>query len=266
MLRRALQRVAERAGVDIRTGAEVVAITTTTTTTRGGEGSVSGVDLADGTHHDADVVVANTDAELLYSELLVDAGALRTVRRAKRSTSGFALCIGVRGLTPSVAHHNVWFSADSSAEFAAIERGALAEDPTVYACISSVTDATQAPDGCENWFVLVNTPPGVEVDTDAYGALVLGRLAAHGVSLDGRIEFVEPLTPRDIEERYRSPGGAIYGTSSDGMRAAFRRPANRGPVPGLYLVGGSSHPGGGLPLVASSARIVADLVASDLGR
>ncbi len=94
---------------------------------------------------------------------------------------------------------------------------------------------------------------------------MLDRLAAHGVSLAGRIEFIESMTPRDIEERYRSPGGAIYGTSSDGMRAAFRRPANRGPVAGLYLVGGSSHPGGGLPLVASSARIVADMISSDLG-
>ena len=130
-------------------------------------GRVDGVDLADGARHDADIVVANTDAELLYSELLDDPAALRKVRRAKRSTSGFALCIGVRGLTPSIGHHNVWFSDDSAAEFDAIERGELAADPTLYACVSSVTDATQAPDGCENWFVLVNTPPGVEVDADA---------------------------------------------------------------------------------------------------
>ena len=64
-------------------------------------------------------------------------------------------------------------------------------------------------------------------------------------------------------DRYRSPGGAIYGTSSNGRRAAFLRPGNRGRHRGLYLVGGSSHPGGGLPLVAMSARIVADLVRED---
>jgi phytoene desaturase len=256
-LRQALQRVAERVGVAISTDAEVASITTAS-------GRVAGVELADGTRHDADVVVANTDAEVLYSELLDDRVALRKVRRAKRSMSGFAMCIGVRGLTPSIAHHNVWFSHDSPAEFTAIDHGELAADPTVYACVSSVTDATQAPDGCENWFVLVNTPPGVEVDADAYGRLVLDRLAVHGVSLDGRIEFVESMSPHDIQQRYGAPGGAIYGTSSDGMRAAFRRPANRGSVAGLYLVGGSSHPGGGLPLVVSSARIVADMVANDL--
>ena len=260
----ALVRVAELSGVTIETGRAVSRITVSNGA--GSNGRVAGVDLADGTHLSADIVVGNTDAELLYSELVDDERALRQVRKAKRSTSGFALCIGVRGLTPAIRHHNVWFSDDSAAEFAEIEAGQLAGDPTIYACVSSVTDSTQAPDGCENWFVLVNTPPGVDVDTEAYGALVLDRLAAHGVPLAGRTEFVETLTPADIEARYASPGGAIYGTSSDGMRAAFRRPANRGSVDGLYLVGGSSHPGGGLPLVTSSARIVAEMIAGDLTR
>ena len=262
-LRQALVRVAELSGVVIETGRSVSRVTVSDP---GSNGRVTGVDLADGTHMSADIVVANTDAEVLYSELVDDHRALRRVRKAKRSTSGFALCIGVRGLTPAIRHHNVWFSDDSAAEFAEIDAGELAGDPTIYACVSSVTDPTQAPEGCENWFVLVNTPPGVEVDTAVYGELVLDRLATHGVPLADRAEFVETLTPADIEERYASPGGAIYGTSSDGMRAAFRRPANRGSVDGLYLVGGSSHPGGGLPLVTSSARIVADMIAGDIGR
>jgi phytoene dehydrogenase-like protein len=67
-------------------------------------------------------------------------------------------------------------------------------------------------------------------------------------------------TPADLERATRSPGGSIYGTSSNGARAAFLRPANRSPVPGLFLVGGSAHPGGGLPLVGLSAAIVAELI------
>ena len=90
------------------------------------------------------------------------------------------------------------------------------------------------------------------------------QLASRGVDIRSGARFVETMTPSDIAERYRSPGGAIYGTSSDGRRAAFLRPANRGTRAGLYLVGGSSHPGGGLPLVATGARIVADLIAEDL--
>jgi len=89
-------------------------------------------------------------------------------------------------------------------------------------------------------------------------------LARRGIDLRGRARFTETITPHDLEQRYRAPGGAIYGSSSDGRRAAFVRPANRGSRPGLYLVGGSSHPGGGLPLVTMSARIVADMITGDL--
>jgi phytoene dehydrogenase-like protein len=98
------------------------------------------------------------------------------------------------------------------------------------------------------------------VDTATYGPWLVDRLAQIGVDLRDRAEFIETIGPREIAARYRSPGGAIYGTSSNGMRAAFRRPSNIGAVRGLYLVGGSSHPGGGLPMVTMSARIVADLV------
>jgi phytoene desaturase len=256
-IRIALERVAVAVGAELVTGAEVERVTAR-------DGRVTGVELADGSRQPAAVVVANVDAEHLYADLLPDPAALRRVRRAERSTSGFVVCAGVRGETDGVGHHNVWFSADGPAEFAQLDAGRSADDPTVYACVSSVTDPSQAPPDCENWFLLVNTPPAVDVDRNGYAALVLERLAAHGVDLRDRIEFIETMTPSDIESRYRSPGGAIYGTSSNGRRAAFARPANRGSVAGLYLVGGSSHPGGGLPLVTTSARIVAEMIAGDV--
>ncbi len=255
-IRDTLERAARDVGVDIRTNTEVVAVTSD-------DERVHGIVLDDGTDVAADVVVANTDAEHLYRDLLPDDAATRRVSRAKRSTSGFVVCAGVRGLTPGLAHHNVWFSDDERAEFDAIGRGELADDPTIYACVSSVTDPSQAPDGCENWFLLINTPAGAEIDPALGTDMVLEGLASHGVPLRDRVEFVHTMTPTDIAERYRSPGGAIYGTSSDGMRAAFTRPSNRGARDGLYLVGGSSHPGGGLPLVLTSARIVADMIEAD---
>jgi phytoene desaturase len=257
-IRAAFERVARDVGVEIRTGTEVTCVTTSS------DGTVSGVQLADETTLVADIVVANVDAEHLYRDLLADAPALQRVQRATRSTSGFVLCAGVRDRTPGIRHHNVWFSDSYRAEYDDLDAGRLADDPTIYACVSSVTDASQAPDGCENWFLLVNTPPDVAVDADAYSDLVLDRLAARGVDLRNRLEFRSTMTPADIASRYRSPGGAIYGTSSNGKRAAFVRPANRGARPGLYLVGGSSHPGGGLPLVTTSARIVSDMIADDL--
>lgn len=257
-LREAIERVARSVGVDVRTGVDVTRVVSD-------DRRVSAVETADGECLDADVVVANVDAEHLYADLVAEPRGLRRVRRAQRSTSGFVVCAGVRGPTPAVGHHNVWFSADSCAEFDQLAAGGLADDPTIYACVSSVTDPSQAPDGCENWFLLVNTPAGVDVDRESYTGVVLDRLAAHGVDLAGRIDVLRTMTPHDLAVRYRSPGGAIYGASSNGRRAAFVRPANRGTREGLYLVGGSSHPGGGLPLVTMSARIVADMVAADLG-
>jgi phytoene dehydrogenase-like protein len=126
--------------------------------------------------------------------------------------------------------------------------------------VSSVTDETQAQAGCENWFILINTPADESLEVRDAGPWLLDRLAAVGPDLRSRAKFAEVIGPRDIARRYRSPGGAIYGTSSNGRSAAFRRPSTIGARRGLYLVGGSSHPGGGLPLVTMSARIVADLV------
>ena len=255
-LRDALVAVAIARGVDIAAGAEVGAIELA-------GGAVRGVRTATGDRHRADIVVANVDAEHLYGDLLPEPRALRRATRAGRSLSGFVILAGVRGTTPGLHHHTVWFPDDGASELRQLAEGAFADDPTIYACVSSVTDASQAPAGHENWFLLVNAPHGRRVDRAAYRDLVLERLAARGTDLRPRLLFTECLAPADLADRYRSPGGAIYGTSSNGRRAAFLRPGNRGRHRGLYLVGGSSHPGGGLPLVAMSARIVADLVRED---
>lgn len=256
-LRDALVDAASSAGADLRSSAEVARVVSA-------GGRVSGVELADGSRIAADVVIANVDAEHLYRDLLADRRALRRVQRAQRSTSGFVVLAGVRGATPGISHHNVWFSDDSRAEFAALEAGRFADDPTVYACVSSVTDDSQAPAGHENWFLLVNAPSGGEIDAAAYQDVLLARLAEQGHDIRDRLLFTETITPADIASLYRSPGGSIYGSSSNGRRAAFVRPANRGAIPGLYLVGGSSHPGGGLPLVTMSARIVVEMIDRDL--
>ncbi len=256
VLRDALVGVALDRGVEVVTEAEVGAVEVA-------GGSVRGVRTTAGEWHRADVVVANVDAEHLYGDLMPAPRAHRRATRVGRSLSGFVVLAGVRGTTPGLAHHTVWFSTDGAAELRQLDDGAVADDPTIYGCVSSVTDATQAPPGHENWFLLVNAPHGRRVDRPAYRDLLLERLAARGTDLRPRLLFTECLAPADLADRYRSPGGAIYGTSSNGRRAAFLRPGNRGPHRGLYLVGGSSHPGGGLPLVAMSAQIVAGLVRED---
>jgi phytoene desaturase len=255
---RALER-----GAVLRHGARVVRVATE-------GGRVSAVELEGGEHLPADVVVANTDAATVYGTLVDAPVAARRLARAEPSLSGFVLLLAVEGRTPELAHHNVLFPADYDAEFDAVfgDPARPVEDPTLY--VSSPDDPAVRPDGCEAWFVLVNAPRhgsgrgAVDWCTrglaDSYAESLLDLLAARGLPVRDRVRWSQVLSPADLEERTGAVGGAIYGTSSNGATAAFLRPANRSPVPGLFLVGGSSHPGGGLPLVTLSAQIVAGLV------
>jgi phytoene desaturase len=252
-VRAAMERAAVTVGVHIRTGCEVVRVATT-------NDRVTGVELAGGEVVAAPLVVADVDAEHLYGDLLDDERALRRARRAPRSTSGLIVLVVAAGSTPALGHHNVWFSGDDRAEFAALAAGRMHGDPTIYACVSAVTDPSQAAPGTENWSLLVNTPSGIRLDGAAEQRRVLDVLARRGVDLRDRMAWSDVITPLQLAARTGAPGGAIYGTSSDGRRAAFLRPANRGARDGLFLVGGSSHPGGGLPLVLTGARIVAGMI------
>ena len=274
-LHRLAEAVADRAverGARIRTGAAVDRVLVE-------GGRTAGVALAGGEVVRADVVVSGADAATLYRDLLPplrEARRLRTdLARSTPSLSGFVLLLALRGRTPGLAHHTVLFPADYDAEFDAVfgvgrHRGAPrpVEDPTVY--VSAPDDPATRPDAdSESWFVLVNAPrhdPAGGVDWDApgladrYAARVLEVLAGRGLDVRDRVRWCIVRTPADLARETRSVGGSIYGTSSNGARAAFLRPGNRGPVPGLFLVGGSAHPGGGLPLVTLSAEIVAGLV------
>jgi len=234
------------------------------------QGRVAGVQLSGGEHLAAHVVVANVDAATVYGSLVSAPATARRLTRSTPSLSGFVLLLAVAGRTPGLAHHNVLFPADYDAEFDAVfgDPATPVPDPTLY--VSAPDDPAVRPESCEAWFVLVNAPrhgtgrgavdwraPGLAA---SYRDHLLGLLAQRGLPVRDRVLWSATLSPADLEARTGAVGGAIYGTSSHGAAAAFLRPANRSPVPGLFLVGGSAHPGGGLPLVVLSARIVAGLV------
>ncbi len=269
-LARALEDRVRLRKVDLRTGADVREVLH--------DGSrVTGVRLADGERVPADVVVSDADAAHLYGDLLAGREARLARRRLAKTTpsfSGFVLLLALRGRS-RVGHHTVLFPQDYDDEFDSVfgtrRRPARpVPDPTVYVC--NPDDDAMRPEGHESWFVLVNAPrhgahgehgtldwtaPGL---AEAYAERVLDVLAARGHDVRERLLWRVVRTPADLERETRSPGGAIYGTSSNGPRAAFLRPANASRLPGLFLVGGSAHPGGGLPLAGLSAAIVSDLV------
>lgn len=253
----ALLERCHRLGVEIVLNSPVTGIEVT-------GGAVRGVRLAAG-RVDADVVVSNVDALTVYRDLLPTPSRLGTL--ADRSLAGFVLLLGVRGETPAPAHHTVFFPRDYDAEFDAVfgdpahgRRARPPGDPAVF--VTRATDPAVRPPGDEAWFVLVNAPPHgtgwSAVDwrrpglADAYRDHVLAVLARRGLDVRDRLRFAEVRTPADLADATAAPGGAIYGTAG-----GLVRPPNRGPVDGLYLVGGSTHPGGGLPMVTLSAQIVA---------
>jgi phytoene desaturase len=232
---------------------------------------VHGIRLADGTAIPADIVVSDVDAITLYRDLLPAPKPLAGL--ADRSLAGFVLLLAVRGETPELAHHNVFFPRNYDAEFDAVfgapgRRARPAGDPTVF--VTRAPDPAVHPDGHEAWFVLVNAArQGTEwsaVDwrrpglADAYRERVLEVLAQRGMDVRDRLLFSEIRTPADLADATGAPGGAIYGTAG-----GLVRPANRAPVKGLFLVGGSTHPGGGLPMVTLSAQIVADQIMTERG-
>ncbi len=214
-----------------------------------------------------DIVVSNSDSTDTYTRLLSDSVVTPRKKASfsaiEPSCSGFVLMLGLDKTYPQLAHHNILFSDDYKKEFDDIfKRKKLPDDPTIYIANTSYIDKEHAPAGGSNLFILVNAPYTAGQDWEtlkgSYSDHLIRQLR---LKLDGAIAqhivVKKMITPAEFEERYRSNRGSIYGTSSNNRLAAFLRPRNASPlVKGLYLVGGSTHPGGGIPLCILSANHV----------
>lgn len=184
------------------------------------------------------------------------------------STSAIIFHWAIKGQYPTLDLHNIFFTGHYHREFEYLRKGKLAADPTLYVYVSSKVHHSDAPAGHENWFVMVNTPPHVEQDWDSWVAEV--RAYAHerlsealGVNTSDLVLHESVMDPRDLERNTGSVGGAIYGPASNNKWAAFLRQANKHQkLKNLYFVGGSVHPGGGIPLCLLSAKITAELISS----
>jgi 1-hydroxycarotenoid 3,4-desaturase len=235
---------------------------------------VTGVTLAGGERLPADAVVVNADAGALAAGCFGAraAGAVPPVPRAARSLSALTWNVVARTAGFPLLRHTVFFSSDYAAEFDAIFRRArLPDAPTVYVCAQDRDDRDAAPAGPERLLCLVNAPatgddggPG-EAELDRCEAAAFALLERCGLAVARDPAGTVRTAPAQFDALFPATGGALYGRASHGWRASFARPGSRTRVPGLYLAGGSVHPGPGVPMAALSGRLAAACVLADLG-
>jgi len=264
----AMVRVAESLGVHFRYGVQVDEIGHTL-------GKADHL-IIDGTRVDYDLIVSNSDATHTYVKLLSDdvisPPKKKHLASVEPSCSGFVLLLGIDRTYDQLVHHNIFFSSDYKREFDDIfRRGKLPSDPTIYIANTSYSDPDHAPVGGSNLFILVNAPwvrnnnDFSHSEKEAYAEKIMLALAGHGLrGLQASVQVQKILSPIDFQDLWLSNRGSIYGTSSNHRLAAFLRPRNRSPfLRNLYIVGGSTHPGGGIPLVMLSARHACELIRRD---
>lgn len=235
-------------------------------------GRVTGLKLASGETHAADIVVFNGDASALASGLLgaAPARAAGIGRTPERSQSAMTWSLLGRPKGLDLAMHTVCFSDDYAAEFDAVfRRRAVPDEPTVYLCAPDRAPGIAAK-GDERLFCLINAPP--IGDEHMYTAREIetcrqrmqAQLARCGLELEIHGDPVA-TTPSDFARMFPGTGGALYGMASHGWQATFQRPGARTRLKGLYLAGGSVHPGPGVPMAALSGKAAAEAVLRDCG-
>lgn len=229
-----------------------------------------GVELQDGEKVMADYVIMNADLLKAYPELVSEeerpSFKNEKVEKMEPSISAFVILAGVNKRFSQLKHHTVYFSDDYEQEFNDIFiQKKYSAQPTIYICNSSYTDPDRSPKG-DNLFILVNAPAlpqdgKLQIDPSAYKELIYETLSSHGLNLVDYIEEEKVITPSDIASQFGAYRGALYGVSANRKKDAFLRPQNASKdVKNLFFVGGSTHPGGGSPMVTISGQNVAQSI------
>ncbi|MEM6700651.1 MAG: 1-hydroxycarotenoid 3,4-desaturase CrtD, partial [Bacteroidota bacterium] len=216
--------------------------------------------------HNFDRIICNMDVFHAYRQLLPKEKHPKRILNQTKSTSALIFYWGIKKEFPELDVHNILFSEDYQKEFEEMEAGHIFDDPTVYINITSKRNPSDAPEGCENWFTMINVPHNSGQNWDELIAKSRKNMVSKiqrtlGIDIEPLIEQENLLEPRTIESRTQSHLGALYGTSSNNKIAAFMRHANfSNRIKNLYFCGGSVHPGGGIPLCLLSAKIVSEVM------
>lgn len=212
-----------------------------------------------------DAIVSNMDVSFTYDQLTPSVKLPKKILNQEKSSSAMVFYWGVNGSFPQLAVHNMFFAKDYKKEFDCIFHAkTLSDDPSIYIHITSKHLSNDAPNGKENWFVMINTPIDVGQNWEAYRkqakAAIIKRINNElSIDLNTLIEEEFVMDPVFISEKYNGKFGSIYGNASNNKFAAFyRHPNFSKTVKGLYFAGVTVHPGGGIPLALNSAKIAVE--------
>lgn len=264
-----MARCAERLGVEIRLDEPVEEILFE-------RRRAVGVRTREGTF-EADAVIVNADFARAMTRLVPERMRPRwsdaKIGTKRFSCSTFMLYLGIEGRHDHIPHHNIYIARDYVRNLREIEtEHVLSDDPSVYVQNACVTDPSLAPDGRSTLYVLVpvtHQHPNVDWSRhrDRFRQVVLRQIAKLGFEdVERRIRFERVTTPSDWDSGAQIHLGATFNLAHNLSQMLHLRPRNRFEgVDGLYLVGGGTHPGSGLPVIFESARITSRLLLDDLG-
>lgn len=213
-----------------------------------------------------DRIICNMDVFFAYKKLLPNHVKPNRILQQERSTSAVIFYWGIKKVFPQLDMHNLFFSEDYRSEFKYLKEGKVAEDASIYVNLTTNHTPSDAPEGCQNWFVMINVPSQSDqsktMDINVLREQAIKKLSRMlGEPIKPLIEMEEILSPQEIESRTQSHQGSLYGTASNKPLSAFlRHPNFSNEVKGLYFCGGSVHPGGGIPLCLLSAKIAVELL------
>ena len=254
-----LYELAKEAGVEFEMETSVTSCTTTAT----------GYKVEAAQTYESKRVICAIDCVTFYKNIFKNQALLKRYQKQERSSSALIFYWGVQKQFPKLGLHNIFFSEDYRQEFAQIfDQKKVPIDGTIYVHISAKVNAADAPEGGENWFVMLNTPAGATIDDALQQKIktaLLKRLERRlGTSIADHIVTERVWTPKGIDADTGSYMGALYGASSNSKLAALTRHPNfLKQYKGLYFCGGTVHPGGGIPLALQSAKIVEKLIANE---
>ena len=239
-------------------------------------GKATGIQLADGSIMEADIVVSNLDLPATYSKLIPSSQRKimtdKKINSLKYSCSAFMLYLGVEKIPSNLKHHNVFFCVDYEKNFKQLfNSDEMPEDPSFYVNVPTLTNSSLAPKGKHLLFVLVPVPAKLkkngqiwdwEKEKEAFAQFIIGKMEQRGFShLKKHIRMKEIYTPNDWESLAGMHFGSTFGLSPTFMQSSIFRPQQKSEeFKNLYFVGASTHPGSGMPMVLISARTCQELI------